>query len=297
MKKKIFSKEVKIGITFIVAIFLLFFGINFLKGINIFNPANNYVVVFDNVSGMLVSDPVTINGLKIGQVKGMDFNPSVPNKIFVHIQMDKDIQLKQGSEILMDVSLMGGSTLILDASKSKTAFLNAGDTIDGIKKSGMMDAVTEMVPKVEDIMPKLDSMLFNINELLTNENLAKTIESTSVLTAELSKTAIQMNQMMAMMNKDLPNIMNNLDKTLANVEGITNQVNGIDLQTPMKNIDATLVNIEALSKKMNAKDNSIGLLLNDRQMYDSINAVFGSASTLLNDIRENPSKYINVKVF
>lgn len=95
MKKKIFTKEVKIGITFLVAIFLLYFGINFLKGINVFSPANNYVVVFNNVSGMLVSDPVTINGLKIGQVKGMTFDPAVPSKIFVQIQMEKDIKLKK----------------------------------------------------------------------------------------------------------------------------------------------------------------------------------------------------------
>ena len=297
MKKKIFTKEVKIGITFLVAIFILYFGINFLKGINVFSPANNYVVVFNNVSGMLVSDPVTINGLKIGQVKGMNFDPTVPSKIFVQIQMEKDIKLKKGSKIEMDVSMMGGSTLILDASKSESSFLNTGDTIFGEKKSGMIDAVTGMVPHVETILPKLDSMLVNINNLLSNEDLMKTLESASILTAELSKSAYQMNRTMSTINATLPEMTSNLNKSIMNVEGITNQVNSMDLNATMSKLDATLGNMEMLSQKMNSKDNSMGLLFNDTQLYDSLNVVLGSAASLLNDIQASPSKYINIKVF
>ena len=297
MKKKSFSKEVKIGVTFLVAIFILYFGVNFLKGINIFSPANNYVVVFKNVSGMLVSDPVTINGLKIGQVKGMNFDPSKPTEIFVQIQMEKDIKLKKGSKIFMDVSMMGGSTLILDTSKSQSDFLNSGDTIQGEKKSGMVDAVTNMVPHVEDILPKLDSMVLNMNTLLTNEDIVKILSSVTVITADLSKSVYTMNQMMATINAKLPEITNNMDKSLENVEGITKQINSLDIQATMSKLDVTLENFEKISKQMNSKDNSIGLLFNDRQLYDSINGVLENASSLLNDVKANPSKYINVKVF
>lgn len=290
------SKQVKIGVVFIIALAILYFGINFLKGINIFKATNSFIVTFDNVEGMVISDPVTIHGLKIGMVNKMTYDPDHPDKIFVKIQMDKGVEIPIGSTISMEEGLLGGSTVQLEASNNKE-YYRVGDTIAGIKKSGVMSMVTELGPKVGDILPKVDSILTHLDILLTSTALSNTFENLDGLTVELKKTTVRTNQILGQLNKDLPELTGNLNKTMSNVSGLTSKLNKLDLESTFKKIDHTLNNVNLITNKLNEKDNTIGLLLNDRQLYDQINSTLGSTNELLKNVKENPSKYVNIKVF
>lgn len=291
------TKEVKIGVAFVIALFLLYFGISFLKGINIFTPSNSYTVVFDDVAGLLIADAVTVNGLKVGQVFDMNINPEDPKTVLVHIRMDKGMKIPVGSKILLEPGMISSAALLLEPKFGVTEYYTSDDLIKGEKKSGLMDAAATIIPKVENLLPKLDSILIGVNQLANGEDLKQTLANANALTAELTKSSQQVNTLLATLNKDMPAISKNLVATTDNFETLSNQAKEIDLVSTFNKLDSTMTNIQYLSSKLTSKDGSVGLLLNDTKMYEELNDAIKNASLLMEDLKQNPSKYINVKVF
>lgn len=291
------SKEVKIGMAFVIAIFILYYGISFLKGINLFRPSNSYMVVFDDVAGLTQATPVTLNGYPIGLVSSMKLDTEHGNRIITYLDMNKGVQLPKGSKMILDVSMLGSATIIVEESDNKTEFISSSDTIIGFRNKGILDAAGGMIPQIQNLMPKIDSILTGINVLVNNPALSQSLSDVNQITGDLAKTTKQLNVMMAALNKDVPTITGNLSQASTDFATMSKQFNQIDLASTYKSVDATVKSLENLSAKMNSKDGSIGLLLNDRQLYDSIVNTMSNASLLLKDVKENPSRYINVKVF
>lgn len=291
------SKEVKIGIAFIIAIFILYYGISFLKGINIFKASNLYMVVFDDVTGLTQSTPITLNGFQVGLVSSMELDKNNQNQVIAYVNMDKGVKIPKGSKMTLEVSMLGSATILFETNPYTKEYFTTSDTIQGIRKKGMLDAADGIVPKFEQLLPKIDSILVGLQTLTNSPALTQSLNDVNQITNDLSKSAKQLNQMMVTLNKDLPSISGNLNKISGDLSGVSGQINQMDFASTFQSIDSTVKNLESLSNKINDKDNSIGLLLNDRQLYDSINSTIGNASSLLKDIKENPSRYINVKVF
>lgn len=291
------SKEVKIGMAFVIAIFILYYGISFLKGINLFRPSNSYMVVFDDVAGLTQATPVTLNGYPIGLVSSMKLDTEHGNRIITYLDMNKGVQLPKGSKMILDVSMLGSATIIVEESDNKTEFISSSDTIIGFRNKGMLDAAGGMIPQIQNLMPKIDSILTGINVLVNNPALSQSLSDVNQITGDLAKTTKQLNVMMGALNKDVPTITGNLSQASTDFATMSKQFNQIDLASTYKSVDATVKSLENLSAKMNSKEGSIGLLLNDRQLYDSIVNTMSNASLLLKDVKENPSRYINVKVF
>lgn len=291
------SKEIKIGIAFVIAMFLLYYGISFLKGFNIFKSSNTYIVVFDNVAGLTQATPVTINGFQVGLVSSMKMDPNNPNRIVTYLNMDKGLNIPKGSKMYLDVSMLGSATIIMDTNPYTTEYISNSDTIVGTRKKGMLDAADKMVPQIQGLLPKIDSILTGINTLVNSPVLSQSLSDVNQITTDLAKSTKQLNIMMTALNKDVPVVTGNLSKMSNDLTGLTKQLNQMDIASTYKAVDSTMKNIQQLSTKISSKDSSLGLLLNDRNLYDSINSTINNASLLLKDIRENPSRYINVKVF
>lgn len=291
------SKEVKIGLAFLIAIFVLYYGINFLKGINVFKPSNSHIVVFEDVAGLTRSTPVTLNGYQVGLVYSMELDPHNSNRVIAYLNMDKGVNIPKGSKMYLDVSVLGSATIMLEMNPYTKEHIAAEDTIIGLRKKGMMDAAGDMVPQITQLIPKIDSILTGIQTLVNNPALNQSLTNVNQITEDLAKSTKQLNLMMATLNKDVPAITGNLNGMSKDLSGLSKQLNKMDLVSTYQSVDSTMKNIQYLSTKMTAKDNSIGLLLNDRQLYDSLTSTMGNASLLLKDVKENPSRYINVKVF
>ncbi|WP_029903863.1 MlaD family protein [Prevotella sp. 10(H)] len=291
------SKEVKIGVAFVIAIFLLYYGISFLKGVNLFKPSDTYIVVFDDVSGLTQSTPVTMHGFQVGLVSSMKLDPKNPKQVLVYLNMDDGVKVPKGSKMSLDVSVLGSATIIMEANPYSKEYLSSTDTIKGTRVKGMMDAAGNIIPKVDLLIPKIDSILIGLQTLVNSPALTQSLSDINKITGDLAKSTRQLNVMMTALNNDVPVITGNLNKMSGDLSSVSNKVNQMDLQATFNSIDSTMKNIQHLSTKISSKDNSIGLLLNDRQLYDSIQGTISNASLLLKDVRENPSRYINVKVF
>lgn len=286
------SKEAKIGIAFIIALGMLYFGISFLKGVNIFKPANRYYVSFDNVTDLTISSPILVNGYQVGLVHSMELDGE-SNKIIVAINMNKGVKISKGSVMKIDGGMLGGAKVILESTNSKD-FHSIGDTIQGTKVSGMMDAVAGVLPQVSSLVPKIDSILTGLQIVVNHPGLTNSLDNVDKMTSDLSQSTKYLNSLIVSLNKDVPVITANFAKASTD---LSQQVSSMDLAASYRSIDSTLKNVQALTDKLNSKDNSVGLLMNDRQLYDSLSTTLNNASLLLRDVKENPSRYINVKVF
>ncbi len=216
------SKEVKIGIAFVIAIFLLYYGISFLKGINLFKPSNTYMVVFDDISGLSQSSPVTLNGFQVGLVSSMELNTnSSDNKVIVFLDMDKGVKIPKGSKMTLDVSMLGSATIIMDTNPYTKEYYSDTDTIVGIKKKGMLDAADTMLPQIQELMPKIDSILTGLQTLVNSPALTQSLADVNQITGNLAQSTKQLNVMMSALNKDVPAITGNLNTMSTNLNGVS----------------------------------------------------------------------------
>ena len=290
---KYFTKEIKIGLTGVVALIVLFIGINFLKGINLFKASNTYYIEFADIKGLAKSSPVFSNGFRIGTVNDIIYNYQDPGKLLIQISVNENMRIPKGSTARLDVAVLGGCDLHLDLSKN-TEFHQVGDTIKGDDKKGLMDKAGDMVPQMEQIIGKVDTLLTTLNALIANPNLTGILNDAKGITANLNETSVQLNDLM---KNDLPQLTDKLNTVGSNVVTLTNNLNQIDLQAAMSKVDTTLNYIQLMSEKMNRKDNSLGLLLNDSSLYNNLSQTAGSANNLLIDLKENPKRYVHFSLF
>ena len=290
---KYFTKEVKIGLTGVVALVVLFIGINFLKGINLFKASNTYYIEFADIKGLAKSSPVFSNGFRIGTVNDIIYNYQDPGKLLIQISVNENMRIPKGSTARLDVAVLGGCDLHLDLSKN-TEFHQVGATIKGDDKKGLMDKAGDMVPQMEQIIGKVDTLLTTLNALIANPNLTGILNDAKGITANLNATSVHLNDLM---KNDLPQLTDKLNTVGSNVVTLTNNLNQIDLQAAMSKVDTTLNYIQLMSEKMNRKDNSLGLLLNDSSLYNNLSQTAGSANNLLIDLIENPKRYVHFSLF
>lgn len=293
----VINKEIKISLTAICTVILLFYGINFLKGVNLFKKSNLYYVVFNDISGLAKNNAVYVNGYPIGTVRDIDYDYDHPGKVCVGIEIDDKMHLPAGTHAELASSLLGATTMNLVLGK-ESRLLHPGDSITGGPEQGALTQAAQMVPKIEALMPKIDSILTTINTLLADPALSQTLQNVEYVTAGLKETTDQMN---TLLRKDVPRLTTQLNQIGTNVEGLTAKLNGLDYAGTLNSVNRTLEEtqktMDNLNQKVNSREGSLGLLLNDRRLYDNLNNTINSADSLLTNVKAHPKRYVHFSVF
>lgn len=293
--KSVFTKEAKIGLVTIVSLALLYLGINYLKGINLFQPVNYYYVSFSNVKGVTISSPVFVDGFKVGLVRDIIYDYDTTGKIIVEVSLEDKMRLNKGSYIAVVNTFLSGAELHIHLNTYVDDFLKPGSTLEGRMEEDMMQSVQEKIlPSVENLLPKIDTILGSLQTLIAHPALAQSLNHIEKTTSNLEVSTRQLNQMLS---KDVPGIVNNLKTMTDNFSEVSANLKELDLATTVNSINATLANLKLTTDKLNSTDNSIGLLLNDKGLYDNLNSTMDNASKLLLDLRENPKRYVHFSVF
>ena len=291
---KFFTKEVRIGLASIIALLLLIYGINYLKGVNLFRPSSYFYVAFKDVGGLAKSSPVFADGYKVGLVRNINYDYNNPNNVVVEVELDTELRIPKGSSAELVPELMGGVRMnVLLANNPRESYA-MGDTIPGSLLGGIMDQVGVMLPDVANLIPKVDSILTSINTLLSHPALEQTLESVQKSTKNLETASAQMN---VLMQKDIPNLTEKLNVIGDNFVGVSNSLAKMDIQNTHSKIDSVVSNLNLLSDKLNQKDNTIGLLLNDSSLYNRLTETGENAAKLLEDLQQNPKRYVHFSVF
>lgn len=298
MNKKFFTREVKVGIMTIVAIFVLYFGLNFLKGTDIFSSSNNYYGTFENIGGLVPSSPVYVKGFKVGQVEAVYYDFSKKESFVIKISVAKDIQLPKGAVIqLYDDGLMGGKAIqLMYAPIVLTQVMyEPNDTLPTQIGDGLMAQLSgSLLPKIETIATQADSLIYSVRVLVENKDLKKSLSSIERTTADLAVTS---NSLKKLMNNDLPHIVNNVNDITTDFKVVSGNLKKIDFAATFASIDNTINNLNLVSKKMNSSDGTIGLLLNNKDLYINLTNTASSADKLLVDLKSNPKRYVHFSLF
>ena len=292
-----FSKEVKIGITGIIAIVVLFCGLQFLKGLSVFSNDSEYYALFDDVSGLSASSPVYANGYKVGVVKAIDYNYTPGSRINVVLGLDKQMRVPRGSHAELASDLLGNIKINLVLGDNPTDLLEVGDTISGGAEVGAMSKMAQMVPAVEQMLPKLDSILSSLNTLLADPSLQRTLHNVEGMTANLDATSRELQTLSARLGSDVPAVMQKADGVLANTQTLTANLAAVDVAALSSQVSQTLQNVEQMTARLNSSEGTLGLLLHDPTLYNNLTSTAASADSLLRDLKGNPKRYVHFSVF
>lgn len=305
--KKLINKELIIGVSVIAAIVILFFGIEYLKGINMFSPANFYYVDYENVSGLEVSAPVQIDGFKVGQIREISFDYDNPGKIKVLLAVDKKLRLPEDSYASLNSTLMGGGYVEISMGKSKK-FLEVGSNILSGASNGLMEKLSkDVMPSVNSILPRIDSLVYNLNQLTGDPALALAIKRLDGISANLNQVSLNAVQMSQSLNgtlrKDVPVVMANarhittrFDSVSANLLTLSDQLKSLPINSTMENVNELTDNLKKFSNQLNDPNSTLGLLTTDPELYNKLNRVTADIDSLIVDIKKNPKRYISIKL-
>lgn len=292
--KKFWTKEVKIGLSAILCLIILFTGIQFLKGINVVQPINYYTFTFKNVDELMVSSPVTVNGYKVGVVHEIQYDYNSNNQVFVMVNLDKELRISRDSKITLSKGLMGGATVVIDINPYVSEYYQPGDTIAGNMGNDLLGNVAGMMPEINVLLSKLDSILGSVQTLVSEPALLSAVQRLDGITANLEGTTGELNKMMG---DEVPTIMKNVTSITQNVDSLTTALNQLPIENTINSINQLVNNIEEATAGLNTTDNTAGLILNDAALYEKLNDAVNNLDSLLVDIRLNPKRYINIKVF
>ena len=303
--KKIFTKEIKIALTAIAAIVLLFIGINFLKGVNLFKKSNLYIVKFNDVTGLAVSNPVYANGYPVGIVREITYDYDHPGNVAVGVELDSKMRVPAGTRAELATEMLGGALMNLVLGTNPLHFIEPGDTIVGGPKNGLMNKLEQATPDMMALIPKLDSILANINRITADPALMQTINNAAEITTQLKTTTESVNKLL---NNDIPELTAKLNRIGGNLEVLSGNLAKVPVNETLQNVNETLSGVKELSRNLthttqslnqslNSTDNTLGLLLKDRMLYDNLTHTVSSADSLLIDLKAHPKRYVHFSLF
>ena len=294
---KFFTKEVKIALVAIVAIIVLYVGLQFLKGLSLFSSDHAYFVKFDDVSGLSVSAPVYANGYKVGVVKDIAYDYDPAGKIVAVLGLDKQMRVPRGSHAELASDLLGNIKINLLLGDNPTDLLSVGDTISGAEQEGLMGKVGAMMPAVEAMLPKLDSIMSSLNRLLADPALANTLHNVEDMTGNLNATSSELRALSASLNREMPAMMQKTNGVLDNTQTLTTNLAAVDVAAMSASVNQTLANVNEMTRKLNSTEGTLGLLMRDASLYENLTATAASADSLLTDLKAHPKRYVHFSVF
>ncbi|WP_277073006.1 MlaD family protein [Segatella oulorum] len=291
------TNEIKIALVAIVGILVLFFGLNFLKGMSFFSTDSTYYVAFKDISGLSSSNPIYADGYKVGVVKSIQYNYAKKGDVLVQIDINPDLRIPKGSSAEIESDLMGNVKMNLLLANNPRERVNKGDTIIGSKNSGMLGNVAKLLPTVQQMLPKLDSILSSVNTLLADPALAHSLHNIEGITANLNTTSQQLNTLVAGVNRQVPSLLRRADGVMVNANTFTGNLAQVDIAGTMAQVNQTIAQLNAFSQQLNSKEGSLGLLMHDPALYNNLNKTMASADSLLINVRQHPKRYVHFSLF
>lgn len=291
------TKEIKIALVAIVGILIMYFGINFLKGMNLFSTNNTYFITFDDIQGLGASTPIYADGYKVGTVDGLEYDYKENGPIKVKVDIIKDLRIPQGSKAEIVKDLMGNLQVNLLLANNPRERVEPGGIIPGAVNGGMMDKAANLVPVVEKMLPKLDSILTSVNALLADPALAASLHNVETITSNLTVSTRELTTLMAGLNKQVPGMIGKANGVLDNTNRLTANLASLDVQGTLNKVNQTLESAHQFTEKLNSNQGSLGLLMNDTKLYDNLTSTMGHADSLVIDLKAHPKRYVHFSVF
>lgn len=306
------SNETKVGALTAVAITILVIGYSFLRGNDLFSSENTYYTDYDNVDGLVVSNPVMVNGFKIGRVSKTTLMDN--GKIRTEFKIKKEYKIPSNTiaRISSD-GFLGGKVIVFELGNSKT-YAKDGDPLQSDVQANLLQKVEPLQKKIEDLVERLDSVLFAVNTALDEEfqrDFKSSLRSISISLKNVEKITTDVEGLMGSERKRLARIMQNLEsithnfknngdkinQIMANLDHLSSDLSKTEIKATVDNAYQAMKDVQEITDKINKGEGSLGLLLNDDKLYDNLSRTSASLDELVQDLKTNPGKYLKISIF
>lgn len=298
------TREVKTGILAIGAILLFIFGYSFLKGTNLFQDSRIFYVKYQNVEGLAKSAPVTINGLTVGKVNDIGF-ASKDGGLIVKFTLDSDFAFSKNSMVkIYSTGLIGGKSLGIFPEYNAKNLAKSGDTLRGEIDLGMLDAVSKTLGPLQNkltaTLTSVDTLLAGFNEILNEEsrtNLQAAIKNLNATMSSLNRASGELNSLLVNNSSKLDRTFTNLDDMAANFSKLSDSLAQLEVGQLVSDLEKVVSGFDAIVTKIDNGEGSVGKLINDDKLYDNLEGASRQLEQLLQDLKLNPKRYVNISVF
>ena len=288
------AKAFKIGIITIITVVLFYFGVNFLKGKNVFDRSKTYYIVLNETHGLGRTSSVTLNGYRVGNVSDIRFDYNSMSKSVATIALERDLELPKGSTAEVYANPFGGAQVKLTVG-TEEGTIQPGDTIRSVDTADLLDKVeNEIVPSITKMVASMDTLLANLNAVVTDPNIPEAISEINASARNIRQTSYRLN---TLMQQKLPSIMDNIDETSVSLREASGAVQASDIEAAVNDFKLVVANLQKAASQLEGTDGTLGLLLNDPVMYQQLQRTIASADSLIVDIKANPKRYLKISIF
>lgn len=291
-----YAREIKVGVLATVCLFLLFFGFNFLKGVNIFSPTNSYHGTFYNLHGLEEQAAVYIRGHKVGQVDNINYDFTRDSAFTVDISINKDIILPQGTQMaLVSDGLLGGMAIELQLpAKSQITIdqspIAHGTFLPTTYVPGLVESLqTELLAHVDEAIQDVDKAVNNVDSLVADlrgqvegNHIKRSLANVDRVSGDLTSVSSDLKRMM---NNQVPRIINNADTAIANLNAVVADVREADIKSTIARVDTAVNNVNEVVATVKSP------------ILQHIDAAILSADSLLTDLKAHPKRYVHFSIF
>ncbi len=310
----IFSKYTKLGILIVISLTILIWGISYLKGNDVFNRSNEFHVIYDRIEGLVESNKVTMNGYQIGQVQKINFSPDYSGRLIVTLAIDASFGIPVNSVAQIVTSdLMGTRSVKLLLSREQELY-QPNDTIPGAVESDLKEQVSmQVLPiknKAEQLLSTLDSAITVLTVIFNEDarqNLSESFENINQTIANIEQTTADLQDIVSTEKGSIKQIVSNIEEitntfnanaeefenTIRNLSSFSDTLAQVSVSPILNNIADATQEIQITLAKLNSDEGTVGLLLNDDQLFESISALTANLSFLVTDIQANPKRYLH----
>ena len=298
------SKEIKAAFFVLTTILLFIFGFNYLKGSSILDKQKTIYAVYDEVDGLLVGANVMINGLSIGNVTELDFLPN-STKILVTLKVKDKLNFSSKSTAsIYETGVLGGLAISITPVFEKESIIKTGDTLKSNVRPGLTELINRQIEplsrQLQSTITSVDSIFTGASNVLNRQTQEEIKESISVLTSAIKaikNSSIIIEQTLTTKNTQINNTIDNFEKISSNLSNVSDELNSFGLSTLLSNLEVSVDGIGSIVNKLESDNSTIGKLINEDEVYNNLNSSIESLNILINDIKENPKKYVHFSVF
>ena len=299
------AREIKVGILAAVCLFLLFFGFNFLKGVNIFSPTNSYHGTFYNLHALEEQAAVYIRGHKVGQVDAIHYDFTRDSAFIIDISIRKDITLPEGTRMaLVSDGLLGGMAIELQmpdrasseaSNEAERSVVAHGSYLPTTYVPGLMESLQgELLAHVDEAIQGVDSLVAELRGQVEGDHLKSTLTNVNRISGDLSNVSSDLKRLM---NNQVPRIVNNADTAVANLNTVIADVKAADLKATVARVDKAVDNVNGLLVDVRSENGTLGQLIYNKSLYNHIDATVVSADSLIVDLKAHPKRYVHFSLF
>ena len=297
------SKELKIGFVAILAIVILFVGVNYLKGLDVFNTTRNFYAKYENIGGLKIGSSIFVNGYQVGMVSDIILLSNENQKLLVTIRIDKDFDIPANSVCkIVNEDLMGTKSVNLLLGNN-VYLANSGDTLISDIEGSFQDEVSaQILPlkiKTEELIGSIDSVMTIITAVLNKDarkSLSNSLKSLDQTFQLMSQTMLKIDNIVDQNDERISSIVQNLEASNNEVTNILKNFSNISDDIARSNIRNLLTSLADASKKINDAEGSLGMFINDKDLYLNLENASNELKVLIKDIKENPKRYVEFSI-